>query len=231
MIFKEYGKVIFLVVPMVVMYGLNLPAIAHEEVSSATQAQNMIETDEDLILIDVREVSEYCFAGFGHIPGALNYPWNSGILEDRYGELDPSGKYLVVCGSGFRSHQASNFLDSQGFTQIYDMEVGMNGWLWDTVGCIDTDGDGINDDLDNCPSAPNPSQNDSDSDGIGNACDLDCPNLDGISEVSFLDFVPLAQNWQKSGPSLLGDLNGDEIVDLQDLMIFSLYWLSRCQEV
>jgi len=228
MLFKKYETVIFLVLPMVVMYGLNLPAFAHVNVT-AIQAKTMIETDADLIVIDVREeVSEYCV---GHIPGALNYPWSSGILGVQYGELDPSGKYLVVCQSGGRSNQASNFLDSQGFTQIYDMLGGMNDWLWDTVGCIDTDGDGINDDLDNCPSAHNPSQNDSDSDGIGNACDSDCPNLDGFSEVTFLDFVPLAQNWQKSGPGLLGDLNGDEIVDIQDIMIFSLYWLSRCQEV
>ena len=226
MVYKKYD--FFLVLPTVVMFWLNLPAFAHDDVTAAL-AKNMIETDEELIVIDVREEeSDYCV---GHIPGAFNYPWNSGILQARYGELDPNEKYLVVCQSGGRSNQASNFLDTQGFTQIYDMLGGMNGWLWDTVGCIDTDGDEINDDLDNCPEIPNPSQNDSDSDGMGNACDSDCPNLDGFSEVTFFDFVPLAQNWQKSGPGLLGDLNGDEIVNIQDLLIFSLYWLSRCQEV
>lgn len=228
--FKKYESLIFLVLPLVVMQWRNLPAFAHEDVT-ANQAKNMIETDEQLIVIDVREEWEYCDEDEGHIPGALNYPWISGILQARYGELDLNGKYLVVCAGGSRSHSASNFLDSQGFTQIYDMLGGMGGWFWETVGCIDTDGDEINDDLDNCPETPNPSQNDSDSDGTGNACDLDCPNFDGISEVTFFDFVPLAQNWQKSGPGFLGDLNGDEIVDIQDLMIFSLYWLSRCQEV
>ncbi|MFH2072696.1 MAG: thrombospondin type 3 repeat-containing protein, partial [Actinomycetota bacterium] len=37
----------------------------------------------------------------------------------------------------------------------------------------DTDGDGVTDDVDNCPLAGNPSQADKDGDGIGNKCDAD----------------------------------------------------------
>jgi len=39
----------------------------------------------------------------------------------------------------------------------------------------DTDGDGIADDVDNCPTVPNPSQTNSDGDSHGDACD-NCPN-------------------------------------------------------
>ncbi|HZS29180.1 MAG TPA: nidogen-like domain-containing protein, partial [Candidatus Angelobacter sp.] len=35
---------------------------------------------------------------------------------------------------------------------------------------VDTDGDGVPDELDNCPTVPNPDQKDSDFDGIGDAC-------------------------------------------------------------
>lgn len=35
---------------------------------------------------------------------------------------------------------------------------------------VDTDGDGVPDELDNCPTVPNPDQTDSDFDGVGDAC-------------------------------------------------------------
>lgn len=42
----------------------------------------------------------------------------------------------------------------------------------------DADGDGIEDDVDNCPTVSNPDQLDADLDGIGDACD-DCTDTDG----------------------------------------------------
>jgi hypothetical protein len=50
----------------------------------------------------------------------------------------------------------------------------------------DTDGDGLVDGCDNCPSDANPDQTDADSDGIGNVCD-NCPN-DANSDQLNTDF-------------------------------------------
>lgn len=58
----------------------------------------------------------------------------------------------------------------------------------------DSDGDGINDDKDNCPNVANEDQGDVDNDGIGDACDTDSDN-DGLPdsfEKQYFDCVTCA---------------------------------------
>jgi len=217
-----------LILPVAFSIVLNSCVLAHTNVNSL-EAKNMIDTNDQLIVVDVREVSEYC-ATAGHIPGALNYPWNSGILQQRFEELPRDGEILVYCRSGGRSHMASNFLDDNGFLYVYDMMGGFLAWQWETTGCFDSDGDGVNDDLDNCPNNFNPSQRDSDGDGGGDTCDQNCPDLSGFNPVNFIDYSLLMQNWHVIGPNIPGDLNNDNVVDINDLDILSDYWLSDCYE-
>jgi rhodanese-related sulfurtransferase len=201
---------------------------AHTDISRE-QARDMIGSGARLTVVDVREVSEYC-GSTRHISGALNLPWNSGVLQAKYKELPTNSPILVVCQSGGRSNQAADFLDSKGFSQVYDMLGGMRGWLWQAVGCVDSDDDGVNDDLDNCPGVYNSLQVDSDWDGVGNTCDDDCPNLDGLNPVGVQDFSIFADAWLRTEPDLAADLNRDGIVDINDLTILAVYWLSDCHE-
>lgn len=104
--------------------------------------------------------------------------------------------------------------------QHYQNGLRGHGYTGDTVGDI----------CDNCPYVYNPTQADSDVDGIGNACDEDCPNLDELNPVNFIDYSILAKDWRLTEPNLPGDLNKNGIVDVNDLGIFALYWLSDCWE-
>jgi len=69
----------------------------------------------------------------------------------------------------------------------------MNDAIQDDCSCIgiaieiDTDGDGIPDSIDNCPTIVNPSQGDIDMDGVGNLCDDD---IDGDSVLNEDDCAP-----------------------------------------
>lgn len=218
----------FFVLLIAFSVAFNSSALAHIDVNSL-EAKNMIDSNDQLIVVDVREISEYC-ATIGHIPGAVNYPWGSGILQQWYEELPRDGEILVYCHSGYRSNLAANFLDANDFLYVYDMVGGFSSWQWETTDCFDSDGDGVNDDLDNCPNNFNPSQRDSDGDGGGDTCDANCPNLDGFNPVNFIDYSMLMQNWQVAGPNIPGDLNKDNIVDINDLSILSDYWLSDCYE-
>lgn len=108
-------------------------ALAQTELTPQ-EAKNLIDTNPDLIVVDVREESEFC-STVGHIPCALNYPWNSGVLQQRYTELPSEVDILVVCRRGNRSLLAAEFLVSQGYTSVYHMIGGMNQWEWETLSC------------------------------------------------------------------------------------------------
>jgi hypothetical protein len=57
--------------------------------------------------------------------------------------------------------------------------VGSNGTILHGVEFTDVDGDGIKDNVDNCPNNYNPQQLDADSDTIGDVCDLDSTGCGG----------------------------------------------------
>jgi Tol biopolymer transport system component len=63
-----------------------------------------------------------------------------------------------------------------------------NAYTYEGSAPVDTDGDGIFDATDNCPSTPNPSQANGDGDALGDACDPDDDN-DGVIDPS--DNCPL----------------------------------------
>ncbi len=129
-----------LLVASVICMGLASHVLAHADVT-VEEALDLIAYTKDLIVADVRERSEFCDEA-GHISGAVNYPWTSGVLQERYEELPSDAPILVVCRSGNRSNQAADFLDSEGFTEVYDMLGGMKAWTYGTVGCKYSGGSG-----------------------------------------------------------------------------------------
>lgn len=89
---------------------------------SVNEAKNMILTEE-VNVVDVRTPQEY---EEGHVPNSTLLPLQE--LEDRYAELNPEDKLVIICRSGNRSAQASEFLISKGYTNVYNVVGGMNSW-------------------------------------------------------------------------------------------------------
>ncbi len=88
---------------------------------------------------------------------------------------------------------------------------------------VDTDGDGVYDEIDNCTLVANHDGRDTDGDGIGNACDADIAPPVNDCNVNFADLgemkrtffsVPVDDHWSESA-----DLNGDRSVNFSDLAI------------
>ena len=88
------------------------------------EARSLIEDKPDLVILDVRTVSEY---EDGHIEGAVNIPVQE--LSARLDELSNEDELLVYCRIGNRSAQAVDILQDVGFTEIYHMDAGITGWI------------------------------------------------------------------------------------------------------
>ena len=97
---------------------------------SVDQVKAKMDAEEDLVLLDVREPSEF---EEGHICEAINRPWNSGVLQEQYGDLPTDKPLIVICRSGARSAAASAFLDGKGFDPVFNMLGGMSAWTYETV--------------------------------------------------------------------------------------------------
>ena len=91
---------------------------------SVSDASAMIQSSTNLLIVDVRTPGEFAQ---GHLKDAINIPLSD--LPLRIDELDRNRPVLVYCQTGVRSAQASTILVNARFTQIYDMEGGLNAWI------------------------------------------------------------------------------------------------------
>lgn len=80
---------------------------------------------KNVVILDVRTASEY---KGGYIPGAVNIDIYGADFQSQVLKLDKSKTYLVYCRSGARSTNASNFMISNGFKEVYNLKGGMMGW-------------------------------------------------------------------------------------------------------
>ncbi len=100
---------------------------------SVEEAKELLD-EEDVFLLDVRTPPE--FNSF-HIEGATLIPVTNSsgsslssdkLLEARVDEVPENKKILVYCRSGHRSISASKILVNAGYSQVYNMEGGINAW-------------------------------------------------------------------------------------------------------
>jgi rhodanese-related sulfurtransferase len=84
-----------------------------------------IDRGDKLVLIDVREESEYAK---DHVPGAIHL--GKGVIERdieaRVPELNT--EMILYCGGGFRSALAADNLQKMGYTNVISMDGGIRDW-------------------------------------------------------------------------------------------------------
>ena len=99
------------------------------------EAFEFLKSNPNAVLVDVRSEMEYLFVG--HPKDTLLIPWQDG----EYFELNPdflghmrkassvNRPVVLICRSGNRSKTAGEFLEKNGFPEVYNVTHGFEGDL------------------------------------------------------------------------------------------------------
>jgi rhodanese-related sulfurtransferase len=92
---------------------------------TVAQLQTMLRSsaDEKPHMLDVREPWEWQLA---RIDGAENRPM--GQIPGAVDDLDKTRSTVVICHHGTRSLQVVAFLQRQGFTNLHNLQGGIDAW-------------------------------------------------------------------------------------------------------
>jgi len=132
-------------------------------------------------------------------------------------------------------------LTPPGVVTVSSSSGGSDSRLVMVLNSTDTDGDGLRDEVDNCPLNANPGQQDGDSDGVGNACDNCLANAnpnqtdgdgDGVGDACdncLVNANPNQRDTDTDGYGNFCDADLDNapgaLVNLDDLILFKAAFL------
>lgn len=106
---------------------MNAPQ-AIQQVTAEAFAQRMANaTPDEIQLIDVREPQEAAIAhlpGFTLLPLSQSEQWTQTVPT----QLDPHKETYVLCHHGMRSAQMCQWLMAQGFTQVHNIQGGIEAY-------------------------------------------------------------------------------------------------------
>jgi phage shock protein E len=103
---------------------------------SAEDAQRFIETNggyesDTLLVLDVRTPKEFAAK---HVPNATLVPFEELDARHQSDVPDTREKILVYCSSGERSRLACDLLGRAGYTNLYNVQDGLQAWRGPTEG-------------------------------------------------------------------------------------------------
>jgi len=118
-------KLLLLLLALVFVVSLSACSKGYTDISNEELVE-MLESDIDYLFIDVRTNEEF---QTGYISGLVNADLYK--FEDNHSLLDifdTSRPVVIMCNSGNRSVTASKIFLEIGFTEVYNLKDGIQGW-------------------------------------------------------------------------------------------------------
>jgi rhodanese-related sulfurtransferase len=100
------------------------PQVALPAMSQAALLEHQAKHADHLFVLDVRSPEEF---REGHVPGALNVPYDQ--IAARIAEVPKDKDVVLYCRSGRRAGIAADVLAANGYTRLSHLEGDMPAWI------------------------------------------------------------------------------------------------------
>lgn len=104
-------------------YDFSCKTPALQESMNVIELKALLDKQAEILLLDVREPYEYDVC---HLEGALLIPMNT--VPQHLQDLPKNKTIVVYCHHGMRSAAIVNFLKSNGFEKVSNLEGGIHAW-------------------------------------------------------------------------------------------------------
>ncbi len=143
----------------------------------------------------------------------FNHNGTPSVATDLDGTIDAGANFILADLGGLSFWFRSSTL---GVSGDFIIRATIDNFV-----AVDSDADGVPDDIDNCTQVANPDQRDTNADGFGNACDADVNN-DCV--INFQDVSTVGGLFLQTG-DLDADFNGDQVVNFIDFGVVTSAFL------
>lgn len=93
---------------------------------SVQEFKKLMDSMQDEVIVDLRTPRETVK---GKIPGAIELDFHGSAFKSSIAALDRNKVYLIYCAAGSRSGDTAELMEEMGFTKVYNLEDGYNGWV------------------------------------------------------------------------------------------------------
>ena len=125
-------SIIFIPIVLLILFlGFRLLGTQGIETISTNELAKKLQRDlggKEVVFIDVSEPNEY---ETGHINGMINIPLST--LQSDVPEFSKDTELVLICRSGNRSMQAANILKEVGYSNITNVDGGIQSWQGEVV--------------------------------------------------------------------------------------------------
>ncbi|MBI5885274.1 MAG: rhodanese-like domain-containing protein [Deltaproteobacteria bacterium] len=100
-------------------------AAAGHKVITGPELEAMMKDGAPIVIVDVRESELYAE---GHIPGAINIPYEDASQTRILRELSPKDRIVFICHGGPMGDELGGILARNNYANVYNVAGGMRKW-------------------------------------------------------------------------------------------------------